>query len=39
MVDASNLERNLYPTIQMMEFGANLVLAPNMNDFAKKEDI
>ena len=36
VVDASNLERNLYLTVQMMELGANLVLALNMNDFAKK---
>ena len=36
VVDAANLERNLYLTVQMMELGANLVLAVNMNDFAKK---
>lgn len=36
VADASNLERNLYLTVQMMELGANLVLALNMNDFAKK---
>ena len=38
MVDAANLERNLYLTVQMMELGANLVMALNMNDFAKKKD-
>lgn len=38
IVDAANLERNLYLTVQMMELGANLVLALNMNDFAKKKD-
>ena len=38
VVDAANLERNLYLTVQMMELGANLVLALNMNDFAKKKD-
>ena len=38
VVDAANLERNLYLTIQMMELGANLVMALNMNDFAKKKD-
>ncbi len=38
VVDAANLERNLYLTTQMMELGANLVLALNMNDFAKKKD-
>ncbi|WP_296806717.1 ferrous iron transport protein B [uncultured Methanobrevibacter sp.] len=37
VVDAANLERNLYLTTQMMELGANLVLALNMNDFAKKK--
>lgn len=36
VIDASNLERNLYLTVQMMELGANLVMALNMNDFAKK---
>ncbi|MCQ2972749.1 MAG: ferrous iron transport protein B [archaeon] len=40
VVDAANLERNLYLTVQMMELGANLVLALNMNKFAiKKEHI
>ena len=38
VVDAANLERNLYLTVQMMELGANLILALNMNDFAKKKD-
>ena len=38
VVDAANLERNLYLTVQMMELGANLVLALNMNDFAKKKN-
>ncbi len=37
VVDAANLERNLYLTVQMMELGANLVMALNMNDFAKKK--
>lgn len=36
VVDASNLERNIYLTVQMMELGANLVMALNMNDFAKR---
>ena len=36
VVDAANLERNLYLTVQMMELGANLVMAVNMNDYAKK---
>ena len=38
VVDAANLERNLYLTVQMMELGANLVMAVNMNDFAKKKE-
>ena len=38
VVDAANLERNLYLTVQMMELGANLVIALNMNDFAKKRE-
>ena len=38
IVDAANLERNLYLTVQMMELGSNLVIALNMNDFAKKKD-
>ena len=37
VVDAANLKRNLYLTVQMMELGANMVLALNMNDFAKKK--
>ena len=37
VVDAANLERNLYLTVQMMELGANLILAVNMNDYAKKK--
>lgn len=35
ILDAANLERNLYLTVQMMELGANLVLALNMNKFAQ----
>ncbi|MDO5848020.1 MAG: ferrous iron transport protein B [Methanobrevibacter sp.] len=38
VVDAANLERNLYLTVQMMELDANIVLALNMNDFAKKKE-
>ena len=38
VVDAANLERNLYLTVQMMELGANLVMALNMNDFAKRKE-
>jgi len=34
IVDSSNLERNLYLTVQLMELGAPLVLAFNMSDQA-----
>lgn len=36
IIDAANLERNLYLTSQMMELGANLVIALNMNKFAQR---
>jgi len=35
ILDASNLERNLYLAVQLMELGAPLVLAFNMSDMAK----
>ena len=35
VVDASNLERNLYLTVQMMEMEAKLVIALNMMDVAR----
>ena len=35
IVDASNIERNLYLTVQLLEMGANLVVALNMTDLAK----
>ncbi len=35
VVDAANLERNLYLMVQMLELGANLVLAVNMIDMAE----
>ncbi len=35
VVDASNLERNLYLTIQLLELEVNLVIALNMMDVAK----
>ncbi|BBL61256.1 ferrous iron transport protein B [Methanobrevibacter arboriphilus] len=38
IIDATNIERNLYLTTQMMELGANLVIALNMNKFAKKKE-
>ncbi|MFT8425808.1 MAG: ferrous iron transport protein B [Liquorilactobacillus sp.] len=36
VVDSTNLERNLYLTLQLMETGAPLVLAMNMMDVAEK---
>jgi ferrous iron transport protein B len=36
IVDASNIERNLYLTVQLLEAGANVVLALNMMDEAEK---
>jgi len=35
VVDASNLERNLYLTVQLLEMGANLIMALNMIDTAE----
>ncbi|AMK14763.1 ferrous iron transport protein B [Methanobrevibacter olleyae] len=35
IIDAANIERNLYLTVQMMELGANLVIALNMNRYAQ----
>lgn len=39
LVDASNLERNLYFTVQLLEMGVPLVLALNMMDVARKRGI
>ncbi len=36
VVDSSNLERNLYLTMQLMEFGKPMVLAMNMSDIAEE---
>ena len=35
IVDASNLERNLYLTFQLLELGANVVIVLNKQDIAK----
>lgn len=35
IVDASNLERNLYLAVQLLEMGTNLVMALNMMDVAE----
>ncbi|MDZ7641747.1 MAG: Fe(2+) transporter permease subunit FeoB [Desulfurivibrio sp.] len=39
IVDASNLERNLYLTVQLLEMKVPLVLALNMMDSAKEQQI
>lgn len=39
IVDASNLERNLYLTVQLIELGAKVILALNMNKFADKKGL
>ncbi len=38
VVDASNLERNLYLTVQLLEMGVKLVIALNMMDVANSRD-
>ena len=39
VVDATNLERNLYLTTQLIEMGVNVVLALNMIDEVKEKNI
>ncbi|MCU7828771.1 MAG: Fe(2+) transporter permease subunit FeoB [Candidatus Thiodiazotropha sp. (ex Myrtea sp. 'scaly one' KF741663)] len=39
IVDASNLERNLYFSVQMLEMGVPLVIALNMMDVARKQGL
>jgi len=39
VVDASNLERNLYMTVQLLEMGVPLVMALNMMDVARNRGI
>jgi len=39
VVDASNLERNLYLTVQLLEMGVPLILALNMMDVARDRGI
>ena len=36
IIDTSNLERNLYLTLQLMEFGLPMILGLNMMDIVKK---
>ncbi len=38
IVDASNLERNLYLTVQLLEMGARLIVVLNMMDEANSRD-
>ena len=39
VIDAANLERNLYLTVQMLEMGVPMVVALNMMDMAKRRGI
>ncbi len=39
IVDASNLDRNLYLAVQLMELGAPLIIALNMTDVAESRGI
>lgn len=39
VVDASNLERNLYLTLQLLEMGVPVIVALNMMDVAQKKSI
>ncbi|MBK1694179.1 ferrous iron transport protein B [Chromatium weissei] len=39
VLDASNLERNLYLTVQLLEMGVPIVIALNMMDIARKRAI
>ena len=39
VVDASNLERNLYLTLQLLELGISCIVALNMLDIAEKQNI
>ena len=39
IVDASNLDRNLYLTMQLKDFKKPIVLLLNMNDIAEKKEL
>ncbi len=39
IVDASNLERNLYLTVQLIEMGMSVIVLLNMTDIAEKEGV
>lgn len=39
VIDAANIERNLYLTVQILEMGAKVVVALNMSDVAESRGI
>ena len=39
IIDASNLQRNLYLTLQLLEMNVPVIVALNMQDIARKRDI
>lgn len=39
IIDSSNLERNLYLAVQLMELGVPLILALNMSDVAERQGL
>ncbi len=39
VIDAANLERNLYLTVQIIEMGAKVVIALNMSDIAESRGL
>lgn len=39
VVDAANIERNLYLTVQILEMGAKVIVALNMSDVAESRGI
>jgi len=39
VIDAANLERNLYLTVQIIEMGARVVIALNMSDIAESRGL
>ena len=39
IIDSSNLDRNLYLTLQLLELGANLLVVLNMGDIAESKGI
>ena len=39
VIDATNLQRNLYLALELLELNANLILAINMDKFAKRKGI